>query len=117
MKATLTADRTLMFWCPGCEDHHGVPVDGSRGWNWNGSLESPTVTPSILVTQTLYGPERLTFPNYHGPAECESSKGTCHSFVTDGKIQFLSDCFHKLAGQTVELPDVDAIPDRFGERV
>jgi hypothetical protein len=29
----------------------------------------------------------------------------CHSFVTNGKIQFLADCTHKLAGQTVELPD------------
>jgi hypothetical protein len=29
----------------------------------------------------------------------------CHSFVTDGKIQFLSDCTHALAGQTVALPD------------
>jgi hypothetical protein len=29
----------------------------------------------------------------------------CHSFVTDGKIQFLGDCTHALAGQTVELPE------------
>jgi hypothetical protein len=29
----------------------------------------------------------------------------CHSFVTDGRIQFLSDCTHELAGQTVDLPD------------
>lgn len=29
----------------------------------------------------------------------------CHSFVTDGKIQFLNDCFHSLKGQTVDLPD------------
>ena len=29
----------------------------------------------------------------------------CHSFVTDGRIQFLGDCTHKLAGQTVDLPD------------
>ncbi len=27
----------------------------------------------------------------------------CHSFVTDGQIQFLGDCTHKLAGQTVPL--------------
>lgn len=27
----------------------------------------------------------------------------CHSFVTDGNIQFLSDCTHSLAGQTVPL--------------
>jgi hypothetical protein len=25
--------------------------------------------------------------------------------VNDGKIQFLGDCHHKLAGQTVELPE------------
>lgn len=30
---------------------------------------------------------------------------TCHSFVTDGRIQFLGDCTHSLAGQTVDLPD------------
>jgi hypothetical protein len=26
-------------------------------------------------------------------------------FVTDGRIQFLGDCTHALAGQTVDLPD------------
>jgi hypothetical protein len=30
----------------------------------------------------------------------------CHSFVTDGRIQFLGDCTHALANQTVELPDL-----------
>ena len=29
----------------------------------------------------------------------------CHSFVREGRIEFLSDCTHALAGQTVELPD------------
>ena len=28
-------------------------------------------------------------------------------FVTDGKIQFLGDCTHALAGQTVDLPDME----------
>ncbi len=28
----------------------------------------------------------------------------CHTFITDGRIQFLGDCSHKLAGQTVDLP-------------
>jgi hypothetical protein len=28
----------------------------------------------------------------------------CHSFVVDGRIQFLGDCTHHLAGQTVDLP-------------
>ena len=30
-----------------------------------------------------------------------------HSYVTDGRIQYLSDCTHPLAGQTVDLPDVE----------
>jgi len=29
----------------------------------------------------------------------------CHSFVRDGMIQFLSDSWHKLKGQTVEIPE------------
>ncbi len=28
----------------------------------------------------------------------------CHTFVTDGRIQFLGDCTHVMAGQTVDLP-------------
>jgi hypothetical protein len=56
------------------------------GWTWNGSLDKPTFTPSLLCNQ-------------------DSPESRCHSFVTDGKIQFLSDCHHELAGQTVELPD------------
>ncbi len=28
----------------------------------------------------------------------------CHSFLTDGRIQFLDDCTHAMAGQTVDLP-------------
>jgi hypothetical protein len=28
----------------------------------------------------------------------------CHSFVTDGRIQFLGDCTHALANQTFDLP-------------
>jgi hypothetical protein len=31
----------------------------------------------------------------------------CHSFVRDGRIEFLSDSTHHLSGQTVELPEVD----------
>jgi len=30
----------------------------------------------------------------------------CHSFIRDGKIQFLGDCTHALAGQTVDLPEL-----------
>jgi Family of unknown function (DUF6527) len=61
--------------------------EGTPNWTWNGSTESPTLRPSIL-TQTYRGDE---------------VKHICHSFVTDGKVQFLSDCSHKYAGETHEL--------------
>lgn len=72
-----------VFHCPGCECGHPVAVPR---WSWNGSVEAPTFRPSLLCNQ-------------HDPAS------RCHSFITDGKIQFLSDCFHALAGQMADLPD------------
>lgn len=83
---------TIGFWCPGCDGYHGIPVDGSRGWQWNGDADRPTVAPSIFVNSPG--------GHYHNPQAF-----SCHSFVRDGNIQFLSDCSHPLAGLTVELPD------------
>ncbi len=86
----------LMFWCPGCDGAHQVGVGEGAGprWGYNGNPEAPTFTPSVLVS-------------YDGPdaGRDEAPPVICHSFVTDGRIQFLSDCTHALAGQTVDLPD------------
>lgn len=86
----------LMFWCPGCDGAHQVGVGEGPGprWGYNGNADAPTFTPSVLVT-------------YNGPdaGTGGAPPAICHSFVTDGRIQFLSDCTHGLAGQTVELPD------------
>lgn len=86
---------SYIFQCPGCGYAHKINTvkrdDGWPVWGFNHNLESPTVTPSILVTYD------------HGE---NYEKKVCHSFVKDGKIQFLSDCTHKLAGQTVELPEI-----------
>jgi len=85
----------VRFVCPGCGNHH-VPrveklLDTYDGplWEWNGSLENPTFSPSLRV---MGGPGGAT---------------SCHSFIRDGKIEYLSDCTHALAGQTVELPELD----------
>ena len=90
---------TLLFECPGCGECHQVPVkpgDGVR-WEWNGSLDKPTFSPSLLVRG---GP----LQDEHGLAIPGARSRCCHSFVRDGQIQFLNDCTHKLAGQTVDLP-------------
>lgn len=76
--------RVARMWCPGCQDHHMVTLDRADGWAWNGDVERPTFTPSILVRGG-------------------SQDARCHSFVTDGQWQFLADSSHVLAGQTVPM--------------
>ena len=71
------------FWCPGCNDLHGV----DDGWAFDGNEAAPTLSPSLLVK---YG-------DHKGNARC-------HSFVEKGHFRYLSDCTHKLAGQTVPIP-------------
>jgi hypothetical protein len=107
------------FWCPGCNDAHVVQTSPG-GWGFNGNGDAPTFSPSVLVRRGHY---------LHGetPGNCycdfaerhpEVAKGCtwiccrCHSFVTDGRIQFLSDCTHALAGQTVDLPDYPTHQDQ-----
>jgi hypothetical protein len=101
-KVSLTSDGIYYFFCPGCESGHGF----NQKWSFNGNLERPTFSPSILVR----GVEPIT-DEEHGlimsGGYVEPRPFVCHSFVTDGKIQFLSDCTHKLAGQTMDLPDVE----------
>lgn len=103
----------LMFWCPGCNQCHRVNIGGGPGprWDWNGDVERPTFTPSILIRQGHYAPGQLPgdgcYCNWEHKDQEEFADlkcGICHSFVTDGRIQFLGDCTHALAGQTVDLP-------------
>lgn len=92
------------IWCPGCKANHSLrfrmpsnptpqEIEDQRMnrhglWSFNGDYEKPTFSPSLLV-----------FAN--------DPDIRCHSFIRDGKIEFLMDSFHELKGQTVELPDCD----------
>jgi hypothetical protein len=84
-------DGILCFECPGCKFGHAVhtekPNESGAKWTWNGSWDAPTFSPSVFSNPQSLG----EYPK-------------CHSFIRDGKIQFLSDSTHALAGQTVELP-------------
>ena len=86
----------LMFVCPGCAEiggsgFHMLPVSGDASkrpvWTWDGNLDAPTLSPSILTS----GNE---------PAR------RCHSFLKAGVFEFLSDCAHSLAGQNVPMLDL-----------
>jgi len=79
---------SIYYYCPGCKHHHSVPTPR---WNWNGSIEFPTVTPSVKHTAPP--------TNY-----------CCHYFITDGKFHYCGDCSHSLSGQVVDM-----LPPETGE--
>jgi hypothetical protein len=74
-----------VFFCPGCQTGHMINVDPSQGkpcHTLTGTLDKPTVRASVLTNSYL---------------------PRCHSFITNGRIEFLRDCEHDLAGKTVDL--------------
>lgn len=93
----VTAGRGAWIWCPGCGQVHHPEFEGEDGskpdgpcWTWNGrDDEGFGIEPSLLVYETTTSPR-------------------CHSFIRDGRWEFLADSTHTLAGQTVPmvpLPD------------
>lgn len=73
--------------CPACRCSHSF----NSSWEFNGDIENPTFHPSLLVR---WGDE-------------ENPKRICHSYIKNGKWEFLSDCTHKLAGKTVDMVDIE----------
>lgn len=59
--------------------------EGTGCWTWNGDTEKPTLRPSVLTTAHNF---------------------RCHTWIGDGKAQYLDDCSHELRGQTVDLLEV-----------
>lgn len=105
-----------VFFCPGCNENHSVYSKGTGvpNWEYNGNEYNPTFKPSIKVTWEHSSPENnrkaKEFYKVHGrrPTKVElpyDVVNICHSYVTDGMIEFLDDCYHELKGTTVELPD------------
>lgn len=95
----------LGFFCPGCKTMHYINDDETNKsneahykylkehnlklpdtWTFNKDYELPTVRASVLVY---------------------NNEMRCHSFITDGKIQYLWDCTHDLKGKTVVLPIIN----------
>lgn len=86
---------TLMFVCPGCvkggpegyDGVHRLPVNTTEknpSWDWDGNLEEPTISPSILT----------------------QGYSRCHSFLEKGLFHFLEDSDHEYAGEYVPIPDL-----------
>lgn len=85
--------------CPACRADTGngthILTTGEHlptRWGFNGDPVRPTFTPSLLC-RFQFGEERREV--------------VCHSFIRDGRIEYLSDCTHPMAGQTVDLPEIE----------
>lgn len=84
------------FVCPGCKYGHAFytkngPLNDAgveQLWTFNGDLDCPTISPSLNVN-------------------AKDADRRCHSWIRNGTIEFLSDSFHDLRGQTVPIPDLD----------
>lgn len=104
---------SVSFWCPGCRGMHVVKVNGPNAWEYNGDVNKPTFSPSLLIASghhsSLYKQGDPCWCTYNAtkPVDEKSFEcGVCHSFIRDGMIQFLTDCTHHLSGQTVSIPDL-----------
>lgn len=105
-KVRTCTDGKIVFWCPGCDSTHGLnvkPASPRPCWTYNGNPAAPTFSPSILVTC-----------DWPLDDDTPASRDVCHSFVRDGRIQFLGDSTHALAGRTVDLPDWPYAPGTYG---
>lgn len=84
----------VVVFCPACQHGHLFNTTPARPggpvWTFNGDFDRPTFSPSMLTYE---------------PMSDGTHRTICHSFVRDGKIEFLSDCAHSMRGKTVELPE------------
>lgn len=80
------------FWCPACREAHRFNVNqpnivtGKR-WNWDGNKEAPTFSPDLTL---------------------KIGAKVCHFYVMEGRIEYMRDSTHSLAGQhmpMVHFPD------------
>ena len=100
------------FWCEGCKCCHGFRThswpmpDGlttqekqwfKSKWTFNGNMDRPTIRASMLIHEIKRNDPKI------------KDTHRCHIFITDGKIEYLNDCTHDLAGQTVEMTDMSKI--------
>lgn len=95
-------DGRYAFFCPGCGHEHVYYCKSPHykiSWNFNGDFDKPTFTPSLLNRTGVHAD-----PKWKGPdSEKDYSKPPystiCHLFVTNGVINYCSDCTHEYNGK------------------
>ncbi len=110
--------KVLSFFCEGCNEEHSVWVNGykhpnSTAWGWNGSMDTPTFTPSILIKSGHYATYFkegdscwCTYNTKHADDPSSFVCVVCHTYITNGKIEYLPDSTHHLSGQIINLSEI-----------
>ncbi len=115
-KAKKAGESSVSIFCPGCKQWHILPVRPapSPSWKFNGDMDAPTFHPSLLIRSGCHaqhhkkGDPCWCAYNKENPEQPSGfSCGVCHTFIKEGRIEFLSDCTRALAGQSVPLPDIE----------
>ncbi len=81
----------LYFCCPGCAEIYGddglhtLPINSYREWKFTGTLNSPSIVPSI---------------------DTEEGDQRCHLYLTKGIFIYERDSTHSMSGQSVPIPDL-----------
>jgi hypothetical protein len=100
------AHADFLFFCPGCKCCHGVWTTKANSrkalWEFNGNLEKPTFSPSLLIRFTKDPTPEEQIRILSGEP-FQPKQLVCHLFVRDGMLEFLTDCTHELAGKTVPM--------------
>lgn len=98
--------------CLGCGHPHVLTIKKIPGydgpcWEFNNNLDLPTFTPSLLCRagKAAYDANEWEKLEQEHKEFLEKRSSVCHSFIREGKIQYLSDCTHSLRGQTIDLPE------------
>lgn len=96
------AEGRFFHWCPACEEMHPLP----DSWKFNGNIDCPTFSPSFKhgALRTVNVDGRWT-GEWVRDAAGKPVDGTCHYIITDGKIQFCSDSWHKRS-DIVAMPPI-----------
>ena len=105
--------RSIMHWCPGCNEPHGIRIEGPTGpkWTFNGDYEKPTFNPSILCFTVYDDSDDSDVPQKLPEGQ---RRTLCRYFIRDGKIEFCGDSPHAFAGHTVDIPEWPYAPGAYG---
>ena len=96
-----------VFKCPACKQCHTI----DDKWTYSGTDEKPTVRASVkaMYVKVPENPEKDKNGKYILGSDGRilgAKDMICHLFITDGAIQYLGDCTHEMAGQTVDMEDL-----------